>query len=602
MWILTTKVRKKTCDNWKDNALLLVCYHVRMKKIVHHLPYLLIFGAFLGVFFWFLNDGLLGHDYYYYFPKLLDGKWHFLRQGLAPFYYSPHFCGGFPEYANPQAVYYSLAQMLVIAGTDLWHAVQLTMLVSMLWGYVGWYLFGKDLIGLKTAWAHLLALIVSAHGFHFMHMVPGHVPFHSMPLIGWMLWLLLDRHKGPVRHLMTKGALFALTTAYILYSGGYMVFVMLLFALIALVPFDLLLVRPVTDRLITLLRNGVACAIGAIAISLSKLVATFSLLQHFPRELPFERLYDDTHMFVYMFRALFALPQRNSLFTEFGMPATGAIHEYSLLVSPVVLFGLACGAFLLRKKRSSVIGTPVRSSMIAAVILMELFFFAQLARGHGFLVTPLETLPIFSGLHVNMRYLYAFSFLPIAVSVWCMARVFSANSMAVGMSAITVAAFVFGYAGILQTDSLPRIMDYDATTTALDAFPNHMRDSVETLMTMGDIIPATFLPFVQKTNIIDCMEPMLLGSSSLPDSLHVGDITKQTDGAFNMYNPACMIYPDVNNCAPGDRIASEQDMRLFTSGEKTSWKQSPMQTAGNRVSLLSLCICMGILLLRIRNG
>lgn len=252
-----------------------------MRLSKQHLPYLALLSAFLVVFFWFLNAGFLGHDYFYFFPKLLDGKWHFARQGLRMFWYTAHFCGGFPEFANPQSMYYSLPQILVFF-FDMWSAVQLTLLISMLIGYAGWYCVGRDLIRLHIHWAHVLALIISAHGFHFMHMVPGHVPFHSMPLIGWLLWLILDRKNRSIHGLLIKAAWFALATAYILYSGGYMVFVMLLFALLTLVPFELLLSTTPRQRLATLCKNSMTCAVGAIGISASKLVATLSFFAIFP--------------------------------------------------------------------------------------------------------------------------------------------------------------------------------------------------------------------------------------------------------------------------------------------------------------------------------
>lgn len=547
---------------------------------------MLLFAAFLGMFFWFLNDGLLGHDYYYFFPKLLDGKWHFLRQGFSPFYYSVHECGGFPEYANPQALFYSLPQFLVLSGIDIWHSVQLTILVSMGIGYIGWYRFGNDIVRLNTAWSHVLALIVSAHGFHFMHMIPGHVPFHSMPLIGWLLWLLLNTTQTPKK----RSAWFALATAYILYSGGYMVFVMLLFALLAIVPFDLLLSPKPMKRAVYLLAHGSVCGAYALMIAASKLVATFSFLRYFPRELPFERLYDDTSIFVYVFRALFGFPQTNALFTEFGMPQTGAVHEYSLMVSPIVLVGLLCGVYMLWKHYSIIANHPVRSVLLAGVFTLELVFFAQLARGFGTLVTPLETLPIFSGLHVNMRYLYAYSFLLISVSLWVLARLFPQTVSTYIAGTLTVAAFFFGYKGLLNTDSLPRIMDYSATKTALESFPNYLDAPVTDAIKIGDTIPGTFLPFVEGSTVIDCMEPMLLGSSSLPDTVQVGSVSEADGETFNLYNPACMIYPMQNNCAPGDRIALDdnENFAAFTAGEKTTWKQSLWQNVANWLSLLTL--------------
>jgi hypothetical protein len=54
-----------------------------------HLPFIGFAIAFLVFFFWGLNIGKLGHDYNYFFPKLLDGNWHFLRQGTGAVYVYP---------------------------------------------------------------------------------------------------------------------------------------------------------------------------------------------------------------------------------------------------------------------------------------------------------------------------------------------------------------------------------------------------------------------------------------------------------------------------------------------------------------------------------
>ncbi len=518
------------------------------------------------------------------------------------FYYTPHMCGGFPEYANPQSMYYSLQQFLVLF-LDMWLAVRLTILISMCLAYVGWYRVGKDLIKLNMHWAHLLALIITAHGYHFMHMIPGHIVFHSMPMIGWLLWLLFDRRELDRKGLMLKGAWFALATAYILYSGGYMVAVMALFAVIVLLPYELILhAATLSSRLKILIKNILVCGIGGLLINASKLVATFSFIRYFPREVPFERLWDDTSILVYIFRALFALPQNNDLYWEFGMGKWGAFHEYSFLVSPVILIGLGLGVYLLWKKRSTVLRHKVQLIVTAATSLVLLLLLMQLMQGYGWMVTPLETLPIFRGLHVNMRWLYAFSFLPILTSVWCLQQCFSrySRSFVIVGGVITIVAFVGGYYGILHTNTLPRTLPYDEILAALETQEDYLDLDVEEAFDMRDMGHSGFIPLIFGGNHIYCSEPMLLGTSNLPDTIRVAKIMNESDGVLNIYNPACMVYPKENDCEPGDRIlvSDKENAERFRTGQKTTWKMSGLQHISNWISILTLIGCVVIIVVR----
>lgn len=552
-----------------------------------HLPYLGLFTAFLVAFFWGLNIDILGHDYFYFFPKLLDGKWHFLRQGLAMFEYTPHFCGGFPEYANPQSMYYSLPQFLVLF-LDLWLATQLTILISMVIAYFGWYRVGRDLIKLNLPFAHLLALIISAHGFHFMHMIPGHIVFHSMPMVGWMLWLLFDRSDRSLRELIRKAAWFALISAYILYSGGYMVMVMFAFAVLALLPFELIWQTPVVPRIRSLMRNGVACGLGALLICASKLVVTFSFLRYFPRVFPFERLWDDTHIIFYIFRALFGFPQTNDFYWEFGMGKWGAIHEYSMLISPIVLIGLIAALYLLIKHWSAV--SKKKVVVTSVVFIVWMMFFMQLMQGYGWMVTPLENVPVFKGLHVNMRWMYSFSFVPIILSVWALQSIWNKNGIVVAASVLTIVAFVGGYWGILHGKTLPRTMPYNEILQAFEQTEGYMDLDVDEAFDMRGLGHSGFIPLIFGGNHIYCHEPMLLGSSELPDSIVVAPVNQEIDGAFNLYNPACMVYPEQNGCESGDRIAltDAENLERFRTGKKTTWKKSGLQVVANWISLLTL--------------
>lgn len=563
-----------------------------MKPLRPHLPYIVLLAIFCGAFIWGLEVGILGHDYFYFFPKLLDGKWHFLRQGLRPFYYTAHMCGGFPEYANPQSMYYSLQQLLVLF-LDLWLATKMTILTSMVIAYVGWYRFGRDLIRLNLHWAHVLALVVTAHGFHFLHQIAGHIVFHGMPLLGWMLWLALDRRHHTLKGWIAKGAWFGLLSAYVFYSGGYMVGVMGLFALVALLPYELLLhAGALKSRIVILSKSAIVCISGTLLLNASKLVAVFSFVQYFPRAVPFERLWEDTSILLFLWRTFFVLPQNDDLYWEFGMPNNGAFHEWSFLISPVILIGLTCGIYLLWKKKNAMIQRPIWSLLIFIFSIFQLCFFAQWARGFGVLTTPFEDLPIFEGLHVNMRWLYAYSFLLIAVGTWCLQRCcnrFGAWAAYVA-GVITIVSFVGGYYGQLHGNTLPRTLPYDVILAALNEHEGYMEYDVTQAFDMRGQGHSGFVPLIFGGNHIYCHEPMLLGSSKLPNTVIAAPVTDIRDGAFNLYNPACMVYPEENDCQPGDRIRldDQKNFEAFVTGQQTTWTVSPLQRFANWVSVLSL--------------
>jgi len=134
---------------------------------------------------------MVGHDLAVFFPLLIEGKWHVIHQGFTPLRYAVHLCGGLPVYASPNDVFYSVAQLTALF-TDPLTAVLTGFVVPMLIGYGGWYLLGRDVMRLERTWAHLLAAVIVTNGFHVMHAAAGHLNFAGMPMIGLLLWLLLD--------------------------------------------------------------------------------------------------------------------------------------------------------------------------------------------------------------------------------------------------------------------------------------------------------------------------------------------------------------------------------------------------------------------------
>ncbi|MDP7247274.1 MAG: hypothetical protein QF741_01475, partial [Candidatus Peribacteraceae bacterium] len=564
-----------------------------------NISFLLIFTAFLGVFFWFLNfNEILGHDFVYFFARLHAGQWHFARQGLNIFYFTPHFCGGVPQFGNPQDLFYSLPQFLAIAGMDIWRASQLSMFASMILGYFGWYLFGRDIVRLNKQWSHVFALIIIAQGFYLMHMIAGHLVFFGMPLIGLLLWLIFDRRKCSVRSLITKAAIFSLTSAFIMYSGGYSVALMAIVAFILFLPFELIL-NSSKGRLKVLAVRSAACGLGAIFINLSKLTAVWSFMRFIPRAKPFER-FTDGCPFEYMAKAFWAIPQMPELFSFIGMPDR-ATHEYSLYLSPIVLVGIVIGFYLLWQNKSKFKSSVSKSILVVIVTLVFINFFAQLARGYGVIVTPLENLPIFKSLHINVRFLYPFSFILTAAGVYALMQWASVrkNELLISISAgiITVVAFIIAYYPLMQTNELPRVMPVQTHRELVGQYQDFKdKDVTQMLMLKGGL--EELIPIFSGSNHIHCYESLFWQTETFKNNPITGGAPAvQSDGKFNIYNPACLQYPEANECKPGDRIKAEdgENARQFLSGQKTTWKIPIWQKLSNWISLISLIAVLAIL-------
>ncbi len=553
-----------------------------------HLPYIGFLAAFVCIFFWGLNYGdLIGHDYNYFFPKLLEGNWHFLRQGLSPFLYSPHYCGGFPEFANPQSMYYSVLQFLSLH-LDLWIASQITIGAAMLIGYLGWYLFGRDVLKMNLHWSHVFALIISAHGFYFMHILAGHIIYHQMPLIGLLLWLLLERSRDTWKSLAWKASLFGLISANIIHSGGFYVAVMTVTAFLLLLPFELLI-----HRRVNVLRIA-SCTLAALLMNGGKLYASWSFMRFFPRNLPFERLSEGSSTLGYIWNALWGVPQRDTLFEPFGMPDWGALHEYSMALSPVVLIGLLCGMYLLWQNRNVIRKRPVQSLLFFIISTFLYFFITELIRGHGLLVTPLESLPIFSSLRINTRFLYPFSMLLSAVGVWSLMNITQGKKLTTVLcpllSVLTVLFFAAAYVPVVLNVVPPRSLNYTDVQMHLAKNEGFLELDVNHIIDMRGEGQAEFVPLFAGANHVYCEEPLMWGDKPEMEELVVGDVYLGWNDHLNLYNPACFVYPESNDCTPGDRIkvSDMENFEQFVEGKKTQWKVPVMQSILNWVSLLTL--------------
>ncbi len=563
------------------------------------IPYAVL-ALFLAAFFCGLNAAypLLGHDWYYFFPRLLVGRWHALGSGWSPLRWAPQLCGGFPVYGNPHDVFYSLPQLLSLV-LGLWTSVQLTVLCAMLLGYAGWYRMGRDVLRLDAAWSHALALVTLANGYYFMHVIAGHLSFAMLPLAGWFLWLLFDRTDRLLRPSFARMAAFALLAACTLYQAGY--FALLLTGITAalFLPFDLLHAANPKRRAAQVGMRSLCYGVVTLALCASKLVAVWSLMRFLPRSTAFDHFAPDTSALAFMLKAFFAMPQGSFLFSS--DEKIWGIHEYSMFLSPVILVGLACLAWhSLREYRR--IGAR-KTALIFVYSLVLVFLFAQLTRGYGVFPTVLHGLPIFSSLRVVVRFLYAPSLLlgmgGVLGLAWLSEHRLRASSRAfaaplVGLA--TVGAFLCAYAPMLIKLHPLQSVKYQEVQEGI-ALSGYLHKAVDNVHILPAEMPSDLRSVFAGTTSPGCYEPLLKGVTIL-QPLTEGSVEHLSDGFYNLRNPACLQYPAQNDCKPGDRIAGAdaQNLLAFRNGLPTTWRLSPLQRAADLLTLLLLAACVSTVL------
>ncbi len=555
--------------------------------------WLLSLIVFFGIFLWALNFTypLIGHDYLLFLPKLLAGNWHFAHQGFFPFRFTPHFCGGLPMYGNPQDMYYSLPQILTFV-LEPWVAIQASLSVMLLVGYVGWYLFSRDVLRFPSPWAHLLSLIILSNGFYLLHMIVGHLTFHTVPLLGLLLWILYDRRIDKPRSLILRASGFALTSAYALYAGYPIVLVFAAMAAILLLPLDLLLSEHRRERFYLLLRRALLCGGAALLLGASKLIAIWSFMRFFPRLYPFDAFTEKSaSTLLFIARSFWYIPQGRFLFESAGI-AWGT-HEYSMFLSPVTLMGLLCGGALLIKKRKWLGTHKKRAAALALYAVLLTIFFAQVTRGYGVIPTVLQKLPLLQSLHVTSRFLYLFSLFISAAGIFCIHACIRAWNIQkwehfcfIFASIFTLIALPIAYLPLLQSPELGSAVDYESIRVQLH--PPAYLDRPVAYVQEGKL---DLQHVIDGTTALHCFEPLFgYYGEYWTTSLTEGSAERENDGSFNLLHPACFQYPEENFCKPGDRIVASdrENFENFRAGLAVTWKLSRLQTVSDWASLLTL--------------
>jgi len=566
--------------------------------------YHLIFGQYFPA-----KSGTLGGDYSQILPNLLDGYFWIRNNGLfKPFWFTPAFCGGMPELGDPASIFYSTAQFLTLFFDPLIGIYASVLLFATL-GFLGFYLLLRKCFDASVQAAVLGGALFMFNGFFAHRMMIGHYVYHSVMLAPGIAWLLLrpvakDRKFAN----LLSGAAAGCLVAYGTYSG--LVSIMLPFIISVLV---IVCLHGFYDRpFYGFLPRCVVLLFTAIGLSSAKLVATISFLRNFPRSdysLPgISGAWETVRL---ISSSLFISPpnivqQALPLVANRQWALNREEWEYGVTVVPVfiILIGIVVGIRNLKSIRPK-----LNFARWAWLVLLGFFMMVPFALN---IYTPgwnefLKQLPLIKSSSTLLRWFLIYIPIVILISALLMDMSFRKSSLRNGVLACALIALVSINAA--KDRRYYQFQSYRPDT--INSAWKAMHSGIVEVPRINEI-SATFADNNAVQILLDRNDDIASGKSQLAcnssifgyrlehfpvKALHVGSVFEERNGLLNIKNPVCYVYPEQNNCAPGDHftIAQIEAAQAFVSYKPYMFNFSFGQKIANLATIATVFLLSAFL-------
>ncbi len=519
----------------------------------------------------------IGLDYAYFMPTFLSGHYHFLVNG--PFsvpWFTPSECGGLPFLPNPQVMYYSLAQALVLVLEPVL-AFRMFFLITVLVGFVGMVGLLRGPLRASLPASLLGALVFALNGFFLERMLVGHMAYASIALLPCWAWILLSgTARAPWWQRMLRVLVAGAVPGLMIFGGSAG----------SMVPYGLGLVGVLLAHA---LRRGLCwrpwlelalSGLFGLCLAAVKVLPTLAFLRQFPRD-----FYDVAGVpgpgraLVSVLHGLFLggiVPAPFDHLAGYAFRLDPYELDYSVSIVPLVLLA-ALGVRALRGPAPAAQTGAVRGRWPVLVALVLLVLLPVALNLHWAPWTAiLERTPYVRNSSLLLRWIAID--IPILAVLAALAldglsaRARTRRWLAVAAGLVVVAQQALAASGIELSphyDPRPIAAAHEAARRDGTVVP------IAVLGRMVDPEGRTVAPLhrddlmVHGASQILCYEPLFGYDLEHLDVSHLrlDVITAERDGRLNLRNPACMVYPEHNDCGEAGLFAAHQleDAQAFAA-------------------------------------
>ena len=539
--------------------------------------------------------GMLGHDYAYFFPNLLNGFYWFKNNGLFEIpWFTPAFCGGVPFFPNPQNIYYSVPQLLSFISNPL-YGVYLSILIFAALGFIGMYQLLRKIFLVNISAAFLGSTVFLFNNFFTSRMLIGHLTYQVFALLPLLAWLLLAESKSrnarlleERRNIVISGTLIA----YMFYAGAANFIVPVLLGLVCVWSL-LRIVRDAPNRFwIRICLSGVI----SLLLSAAKLHPAILLLGEFKRDyytLPgFDGVWSAV---VNIFKMLFLTMDKSISQEVVNFPFILEQHDFDYGVTPVPLvLMLIFVVYLIMHMTKSRIYFSLSGKKFIFILLFILILLIPVALNTYYPAWTifLKGLPYIENSTSLMRWIAIF--IPV-IAILSSLAINLIRHRILRLTLVIFCIFNIVLFNLFADRSYYNDQQYDPSNV-LTAWSSDIPD-----ITYNDNFPGSeqMIIYLQRNDLLVsggsqlfCYEPVFgYGLEFFPrDGLHRGSIMEIENGHFNLKNPACYVFPEQNMCRPGDHFtATESDkVELFSTYKPYAFTMPLAQKLFSAVSVLTL--------------
>ena len=564
------------------------------------------------------SEGLIGHDWEIFLPYFMFGKIWFHNNLLSVPWFSPSFCCGNPFFADPQTMYYSIQQVIYLIFDPLL-STKIFFFILSVFGYLGTFLLIKKNFKFNNYVSLLCAGLFLFNGFFVYRAIAGHVAYLSYVFIPFYCYFLIASLEKKSNYIYL--VLSALVFANFFHSGSGPI-VLIIFTSIL---FVILLYSHLENDFRIFFKLFQSSILGTL-ISSSKITASLFFLSNFPRHYPATEFNSLMSFLKVFFLSFFVKPNQNNFNESITSMFPFGIHEmeYSLSIIPVILIFFI---FFINKKVFILNFYNIRF-----ILLLFIIFFIPILLNVNFLnqFQIISKIPILNSTWVQFRWMAVY-ILPIIIISGLVIQnlntdfkkkkylVISLVSLLLVQNLIKDNSWHFND----QRYNIHNAMNFSiklkqgidpeikGSAVVLDKTGSPKRTDSKNDMfffSYSSLLcnQAIFGYGLEKLNAkkITFNSKQLLQNDSI---MYFSNKIDEKDGHLMLFNPSCFLFPEENNCLPGDTFkVSEKDKLLkFANYKKFKFNQNKIQIFSNYISfftfLLSLLYLLYCLVIFIYN-
>ncbi len=557
---------------------------------------------------------VIGHDYEYFIPRLLDTHQYQLLNGFSAQWFTPGFGAGLPAFPNPQHLQYTLPQILLFIVPPLL-SIQISLLFYIIIGFFASYRFFLNVFGLHWTSSIIGAVIFSANGFFIERVIIGHFGYFTFPFLSLLILILLDKSISTDISLILFGIIY---TIIIHHAGFYLLVIFFLSKSITL-----LLIYAIKPQILSMKRVISIFIIGyglAILLSASKLSAIFSFMRYFPREIATEfktnLLLSPISIASQLLGTMNLIPIAwvvgiNPEVIPIYMRAISNQYygywEFDMSLTPITFFLLLVSLFKIPSYTKKLLASNAKFQIhILILLFFVLWITTELISANGFLYHTLNKFPILKSLHVNIRFTAILIFPLSLIATLSYQDLVSTKSEKSKL-------FFFVITNILALLPLslyqsPIVKNAQSLTYNISSATQLYQDIIS-----GKNLVINFLVYIEEdtpslakqSSNINTYEPIFgYRLENFDPLVRVGSIWQVEDGYLNMSNPSSYIFPAENKLQIYERFRSTEilSLKAFSQYKKFDFVMPAYQVFCNATSSVMMLFVLFYLILSVKKS